>query len=168
MSTEPGEKGLMWHTETQSQVLNPCCLKGNMWKNVTEKGASTVYKCLGVGGDLLALMWTELEGAVPVTCMCSFMSTPHCSLLCFVLQRTTFPRLPCPWLVAGSTQWEASTGNGIQSLGSIADYHPVVVRVFSMAPTTARHILYLVVLGPGLLESLCPSSSGKVKASYWC
>lgn len=36
---------------------------------------------------------------------------------------------------------EVSTWDGVQSLGSIADYRPVVLPVSTMAPTTARHML---------------------------
>lgn len=114
-------------------------------------------KCLCVGGDVLDLTWAEHErGAVPITHLRSQVS-PYSSLFFLVFQKTAFPRLHClliwgwVWPVGNiGCRWEAqfkfplpficlgsTAGNGLDS---------------SMAPASARHILYdfsfnLVVLG---------------------
>lgn len=94
MSTEPGEKGRRWCTETQRQVLNPCCLKGNIWQNVTEKQHLLFISAFGLG----QICWLSCGLNLKVLCqlpacvLSSPLPTAPCSALYF--RELRFPGSP--------------------------------------------------------------------------
>lgn len=113
-----------------------------------------ISKCLWVGGDLLALMWTEIEGAVPVTL--PVFSQVHSPLLPALLCTSRHYISQAPLPLAGG--WEGS-------VGSIHWKESRAWEAFWLSSCSSPCLLHgsnncqthpsPVVLGPGLWESLC-------------
>lgn len=118
-------------------------------------------ECLGVG-DLLDLMWAELaRGAVPITRLGSQVGSPPL-LLSLVFQKTTFPRLHCPLACGGfGCRWEAQSKLPTPLLRQHCWLWPCLLRGSSSGQTRPPRLqLPAGGPGPGLWESLCPSSPG--------